>query len=70
MARIGTNLLVICYHKWTVDGLSVFVKYVQLDTECSLVMRLQNVFHGRNVVESLVKNIPQQQWHVQEQNIE
>ena len=31
MAGRGTNLLVICYHKWTLDGFSVLVKYLQLN---------------------------------------
>ena len=55
---MGTNLLVICYHKWNLDGLSVLVKYLQLNTACSLVMLLQNMCHGRSVAESLVKDIP------------
>jgi hypothetical protein len=54
---MDTNLLVICYHKWTPDGLSVLVKYLQLNTECSFVMLLQNMCHGRKVAESLVKNM-------------
>jgi hypothetical protein len=70
VAGMGTNLLVICFHKWTLDGLNVLVKYLQSNAECLLVMLLQNIYHGRNETESLVKDIPHQWWHVKERNME